>query len=150
MDEQKDLLGEDVTFNIDDVLIDRSTAGRFPNSSFFGLAVMCGSIGMASFMSASSPSQVTETGGKINSGSNMAGTKQMSEVDSVPMKNQSEDIVDNYVEQTPSQTMRFAFQLILQALMTMPAMAYISFALSFLFIVLWFVNPMSYLPAAEN
>lgn len=108
MDEQKDLLGEDVTFNIDDVLIDRSAGGRFNNSSFFGLAVMCGSIGMASFMSASSPTQVTETR-KINSGSNMAGTKYMSEVDSVPMKNQSEDIVDNYVEQTPYQNMLFAF-----------------------------------------
>jgi len=86
MDEQKDLLGEDVAFNIDDVLIDRSTGGRFNNSSFFGLAVMCGSIGMASFMSASFPTQVTQTG-KINSGSNMAGTKYMSEADSVPMKN---------------------------------------------------------------
>jgi len=50
MEEQKDLLGEDAAFNIDDVLIDRSAGGNFNNSTFFGLAVMCGGIGMASFM----------------------------------------------------------------------------------------------------
>jgi len=50
MEEQKDLLGEEAAFNIDDVLIDRSAGGNFNNSAFFGLAVMCGGIGMASFM----------------------------------------------------------------------------------------------------
>jgi len=34
--------------------------------------------------------------------------------------------------------------------MTMPAMAYISFALSLIFIVMWLINPLSYLPREEN
>jgi len=34
--------------------------------------------------------------------------------------------------------------------MTVPAMAYISFALSLIFIVMWLINPMSYLPREEN
>jgi len=38
--------------------------------------------------------------------------------------------------------MLLAFGLIMQALMTMPAMAYISFTLSLVFMVLW-LNPMS-------
>jgi len=36
--------------------------------------------------------------------------------------------------------MLLAFQLIMQALMTMPTMAYISFALSLTFMLLWFSN----------
>lgn len=73
MEEQFD--GE--AFNVDDLIIDRSTGGNFNNSSFFGLAVMCGAVGMASFMSAPSAVQSTSAG-KINSGSNMAGTQYIS------------------------------------------------------------------------
>lgn len=50
IEEQKDLLGEDAAFNIDDVLIDRSAGDNYGNSFLLGLGVMCGSIGMASFM----------------------------------------------------------------------------------------------------
>lgn len=66
------------------------------------------------------------------------------------MKNQSEDIIDSYAEPTPYQNMMLAFELIMQAFMTMPAMAYISFALSFLFIITWLINPGSYLSKEES
>jgi len=66
------------------------------------------------------------------------------------MKNQSEDVIENYVEPTPYQNILLAFELIMQAFMTMPAMAYISFALSLVFIVMWLINPMSYLPREYN
>lgn len=36
--------------------------------------------------------------------------------------------------------MQFALGLVMQALMTMPVMAYVSFALSLLFVLLW-LNP---------
>lgn len=49
-DEQKDLLGEDAPFNIDDVLIDRSAGSNYGGSYFLGLGVMCAGLGMASFM----------------------------------------------------------------------------------------------------
>merc|ERR1712087_111430 len=92
----------------------------------------------------------TSTGGVINTGSSLAGTEYLSKAEAVPMKNQSEDIVDNYIEQTPYQNILLAFELIMQAFMTMPAMAYISFALSLVFIVMWVINPMSYLPREYN
>lgn len=50
MDEQKDLLGEDAAFNIDDVLIDRSAGDNYGGYPFLGLGVMCGALGLASFM----------------------------------------------------------------------------------------------------
>jgi len=77
----------------------------------------------------------------------MAGTEHLSKANAVPMKNQSEDIVDNYDEQTPYQNMLLAFELIKQALMTMPVLTYISFALSLLFISLYLVNPFRSQPA---
>jgi len=46
--------------------------------------------------------------------------------------------------------MILAFELIMQALMTMPVMAYISFALSFVFMVLYLANPLSYLAKENN
>jgi len=92
----------------------------------------------------------TSTGGVINTGSSLAGTEYLSKAEAVPMKNQSEDIVDNYIEQTPYQNMLLAFELIMQALMTMPAMSYISFALSLVFMFMWLINPMSYLSKKEE
>lgn len=88
--------------------------------------------------------------GVINSGSNMAGTEYLSKADAIPMKNQSEDIIDNYDEQTPYQNMILAFELIMQALMTMPVMAYISFALSLIFISLYLLNPFSQVSSSDN
>lgn len=99
IEEQKDLLGEDNDFNVDDVLIDRSASGRFVNSSFFGMAVMCGGIGMASFMSASSPME--STGSQRIVGARLAGTEILPKRESVSMKNQGEEIVDHFVEQSP-------------------------------------------------
>lgn len=52
--EEQNYLLDGNEFNVDDVLIDRSTGGRFNNTSFFGgLAMVFGAIGMASFMTAS-------------------------------------------------------------------------------------------------
>lgn len=147
-EEQKDLLGEEL-LNVDDLLIDRSTGGRFNNSTFFGLAVMCGSIGMASFMSASSPME-SSVSSKLYSGQHLTETDNLSIKEPVSIKNQGEEIVDHFVEQSPWQNLQLAFELIIQALMTMPAMAYISFALSLVFMVMWLINPLSYMATEDN
>jgi len=93
-EEQKDLLGDEV-FNPDDVLIDRSAGGGFNNSSFFGLAMVFGAVGMASFMSAA-PVDPVSGGGVINSGSRMAGTERIGP--SVSITNDVDSTVENYVE----------------------------------------------------
>lgn len=133
-EEQKDLLAE-TEFNVDDVLIDRSAGGRgFSNTTFFGLAMVFGAVGTVSFMSAS-PMEGTP-GPSVYSGSRLAGTERLPTGESSSITNPSEETV--YIEQqSPYQNMMVAFQLIMQAFLTMPAMAYISFAFSLVFMVLW-------------
>jgi len=78
----------------------------------------------------------------------MAGTEYLSTQENVSIKNQ-EEIVDNFVESTPYENMILAFELIMHALMTMPVMAYISFALSLVFMAMWLINPLSYISKEE-
>lgn len=113
-DDHKDFLpDDDAPFNTDDFVLERNSNGpAFGNSTFFGLAVMCGSIGMASFMSASSPAQATGTT-KLYSGAGMAGTEYITKEEPVSIKHQTEDFEANYIEQTPYQNMLRAFELIL-------------------------------------
>ena len=82
------------------MLIDRSAGGYINNSSFLGLAVMCGSIGMASFMQASSPTQASNTS-VFYSGSRQAGTDHLPKSEPVSIKNQGEEVVDSYAEPSP-------------------------------------------------
>jgi len=79
------------------VLIDRSTGGRFNNTSFFGLAVMFGAVGIASFMSAS-PVDGTSGISAINTGSRLSGNEKFSKSEPVSMKSQVEESVDNFAE----------------------------------------------------
>jgi len=96
-EEQKDLLGDGADFNVDDVLIDRSAGGRFNNTSFFGMAMVFGAIGMCSFMSAA-PSETTIGAVSFNSGSRMAGTERLPREESGSITNPVDTPVEHYVE----------------------------------------------------
>ena len=76
LEEQKDLIGgNDNVFNVDDMLIDRRASLNNGNMNFFGLAMVFGAVGMASFMTASPESSSGVS--VMNTGSRMAGTEKI-------------------------------------------------------------------------
>lgn len=73
-------------FNVDDMLIDRRTGLNNGNMNFFGLAMVFGAVGMASFMTASPES--TSSVSKMNTGSRMVGTEKMQRGEPVSLTSQ--------------------------------------------------------------
>lgn len=87
LEEQKDLMGDNAdVFNVDDMLIDRRTGLNNGNMNFFGLAMVFGAVGMASFMTASPES--TSSVSKMNTGSRMVGTEKMQRGEPVSLTSQ--------------------------------------------------------------
>lgn len=86
-EEQKNLLGDGTdVFNIDDMLIDRRDGGNNGNMNFFGLAMVFGAVGMASFMTASPESSSGVS--KMNTGSRMVGTEKLQRGEPVSLTSQ--------------------------------------------------------------
>lgn len=89
--------GADV-FNVDDMLIDRRTGVNNGNMNFFGLAIVFGAVGMASFMTASPES--TSGVSQMNTGSRMVGIEKMQRGEPVSLTSQVNE--EHYpTEQSP-------------------------------------------------
>lgn len=130
-------------FKVEDVLIDRNTQQErdYTGTAYFSLAIMFGAVGVAALSGAETTTSTTASVNVINTGSSLAGTAKLGG-EPTSMKYQVEEMETMDEKFTPIQLLQMAFQLILQAFMTAPAFAYISFALSLVFILLW-LNPFS-------
>ena len=121
---------EDNEISVDDMLLERSSPQSNSSLNFFGLAIVFGAIGMISMVSDAPSQPLVST---INSGNRLkSNLRTNTESSSI-----TEQVIEDYtqLEYTPLQLLWIALDLTKQALMTLPLVAYISFAFSLLFLV---------------